>query len=567
MSEPGKRMVPVAIIGMSCRLPGASNLDEFWQLVVSGGDATAELPADVLDRELYYDPRQGVRGKSYSTVGGLVPRLPFDNQKCQLSPEILRDYDVTQRTACEVAYDALRNATYDPHDMPAQRSGVYFGHSCGSTQGGDIVYSTYIEQTARLLHDVESLATLDRSEIDGIVAGIADEVRARCDHRTQSPNLDASATNLSQLIARAFKLDGPCLVVDAACASSLQALNLGVRALQLGDIDLAVVGGASHCKSDSLVLFSAAQSVSAGKSCPFDNNATGLVTAEGYVALVLKTLPRALEDGDRIRCVIREIGMAADGRGRSLRRLRKEGQIIAMRRAYPESLHPEDVQYIEAHATSTQVGDATELAALVEVFPPQLPGGRRIPLGSVKGNIGHTLETAGVAGLVKTVLAMEHGMIPPVANLQQPNTTIAWDRIPFYLPTVAESWPRPVDGSPRRAAVNSFGIGGLNVHVLLEEFVPVAAPHVAAVLSSAASAGDAAADSVAVIGMGAIFPGAGNVDAFWELLQSGRDPKTDVTPDRWDPEFSVRPDGPQAVHESHQTRRLHHGLPIRLATS
>ena len=209
------------------------------------------------------------------------------------------------------------------------------------------------------------------------------------------------------------------------------------------------------------MLFSAAQSVSAGKSCPFDEDADGMVTSEGYVALVLKTLPRAIADGDRIRAVIRGIGVSADGRGKSLWAAVEDGPDSCHERAYQGAVRPQDLQYIEAHATSTQVGDATELTALSEAFPKEMFAGRRIPLGSVKGNIGHTLETAGMASLAKVVLAMEHGVIPPVANLTTPNTAVSWEKLPFYLPRTAEPWPQPAGGT-RKAAVNTFGIGGLN---------------------------------------------------------------------------------------------------------
>jgi acyl transferase domain-containing protein len=537
MSTTAQGKIPLAIIGMSCRLPGATNLDEFWQLIVSGRDATGELPEDVLDRELYYDPRIAVVGKSYSAVGGLVPRLPFDNEKCRLPEDVIKAYDVAHLTACEVASDALRDASYDPFDLPTRNVGVYLGHTGGSTKAGDIVYSIYIEQTARYLHEVKSLGSVSPIEIERIARQLTEDVRERCDHRVGNAGFDASANNCAALIARAFGLDGPCVVVDAACASSLQALAIGARALQLGQLDMAVVGGASFCKSDSLVLFSQAQSVSASKSCPFDENATGLVTAEGFVTLILKTLPKALADGDRIRCVIRSVGMSADGRGKSLWAPRKQGQIVAMQRAYSDSLRPEDIQYIEAHATSTQVGDATELAALGEFFPQQMSLGRKIPLGSVKGNIGHTLETAGVAGLLKTVLAMEHGVVPPVANLSQPNSTVPWENLPFYLPTKAEPWHRPSERTPRRAAVNSFGIGGLNVHVVVEEYLPEL-DHVAAT-----PAVSDRKEPIAVVGVGAILPGAKTVEAFWELLASGKSALTEVSADRWDSTLFYDPTG------------------------
>ncbi len=523
----------IAIVGMACRLPGASDLQQYWDLIVSGGDATGQLPEEVINRELLYHPEQGKRGKSYSTMGGLIDRRPFDNAKCQLPDEILRASDPVALTACEVAFDALVDAGFDPHGLASTRAGVYFGHTCGSEMGGDLVYSMYSEKVASLLRQAEGLGRLSKPQVDDLIDSITSRIQTQCDHRRTSPEIDLSANHLSQLVSRAFKFDGPSLVVDAACASSLQALAIGARALLLGDVDMVVTGGASHCKSDSLVLFSAARSVTAGKTCPFDANASGLVTAEGYVTLVLKRLSDAVADGDRIRGVLRGIGMSADGKGKSLWAPLPTGQKIAMDRAYPADFAPEEVQYIEAHATSTQVGDATELSALAAVFPP-LPEDRKIPLGSVKGNIGHTLETAGVAGLVKAVLAMENATIPPVANLTTPNPAVDWEQMPFYLPRTKTPWQRPQNGA-RRAAVNSFGIGGLNVHVVLEEYIAGKTP-VGNTLS-----GPQKREPVAIVGMGAIAAGALDLDAFEKSLQDDASNITEVDASRWSPAQFYRP--------------------------
>ena len=537
--------IPLALVGMACRLPGAANLEEYWRLIESGSDATGELPASILDRELYYDPRRGIRGKSYTATGGMCSKTPHDPSKCRFPTEVLATYDEAHVTMCEVAHDALQDATYDPFHLRTRNVGVFFGHTCGSRIAGDLVYSVYAEQTAQYLHEVQAAQGLSRAERSAIIRTLVADARAKYDHRRRTPSLDLCANRGTQLIVHAFGLDGPGVVVDAACASSVFAMLLGIRALQLGSIDMALVGGASYLKSDSLVLFSAAQSVSAGKSCPFDEDAGGLVTSEGYVALVLKTLPRAIADGDQIRAVIRSIGVSADGRGKSLWAPLKTGQILAMKRAYQGAVRPQDLQYIEAHATSTQVGDATELTALAEAFPKEMFAGRRIPLGSVKGNIGHTLETAGMASLAKVVLAMEHGVIPPVANLTNPNSAVSWESLPFYLPRTAEAWPQPAGGT-RKAAVNTFGIGGLNAHIVVEEYdggKPASYYHVPHTEGSPSSHSN---EPIAVIGSGVIMPGARTLDAFWNLLQSGIDPKTDVTPERWNADIYYDPRGEHA---------------------
>ncbi len=216
---------------------------------------------------------------------------------------------------------------------------------------------------------------------------------------------------------------------------------------------MAFVGGASYCKSDSLVLFSAAHSVSARGSCPFSAEADGLISAEGYVIVLLKTLAKAEADGDRIYGVIRSLGISSDGRGRSLWAPLVKGQVQAVSRAYRTKDDGRLLQYIEAHATSTKVGDATELTALSQVLKQVLPAGSKIPIGSVKLNVGHTLETAGMAGLIKVLLSMQHGVIPPACHAGPLNTQIDWDDVPFFVSPTAP----PLGGTPRRRSAEGCG--------------------------------------------------------------------------------------------------------------
>ncbi len=526
---------PLAIIGISCRVPGANGPDEYWELIRSARDATGELPEEILDRELYFDPEKGVLGKSYSFMGGLVDRLPFDNTKCRLPEGILGDYDPAHLTTCEVASDALRDAKLDPFNLPTKNVGVYIGHTGGTNKAGDVVFAIYIEQVANYLMDLDSLAHLPVEQRRAVVDQLIEEVRRENDHRDSNAELKLDSSTGAQLISRAFGLEGPSMVIDAACASSMQALALASRALQQGHIDMAVVGGASVCKKESLILFSAAQSVTNSRSRPFDEDASGLVTSEGYVNVIVKTLEAAVRDGDPVRCVVRGIGMSADGKGKSLWAPLKTGQKLAVQRAYEKcQFTPAEIQYVEAHATSTQVGDATELSALADTFPQPEPGQEKIPIGSVKANVGHTLETAGMAGMVKTILAMEHETFPPCANLENPNKNVAWDELPFRLPNAPQPWPRRTEGETRKAAVNAFGIGGLNVHVVLEEYdASKPLEHYGVKGSPQSRLKSEPLEPIAVIGIGTILPGAESPEEFWQLLKSGQDPKRDAPKDRW----------------------------------
>ena len=528
---------PLALVGMACRLPGGDGLEEFWQLVSRGGTAWGPLPEDRFCRDLYYADGKGKTGKSYSELGGLVSDRSVDPAVCPLTADMVDRYDIAHQIFLEVASQACRDAGLDPFAMPTDRStGVYVGHTGGSPVVGDCVYSTRIDEAATLLDEVEAARELLGSETATVAADLTAAVRTRYPGRQPGRPAELSALGAARIVREALRLEGPYLVVDAACASSLQALAIAARALTAGSIDQAIVGGASYCKSDSLVLFSAAQSVSNSGSCPFGRDADGLVTAEGYVALVLKTLSRAVADGDRIRAVIRGIGVASDGKGKSLWAPRQEGQKMAVERAYPQLADVAELDYVEAHATSTQVGDATELGALAGLLGPQLPPGRKIPIGSVKANVGHTLETAGLASLVKVVLAVEHGSIPPGSTAGALNDQFDWQAGPFRVPRVPEPWPRRADGSPRQAAVNAFGIGGLNVHVAIAEYLPQTEVAVRSVVPSA--------EPIAIVGAGCVLPGAVHLAAFETLLDSGQSAVGPVPADRWDCARVLDPSGP-----------------------
>ncbi|MFM8734154.1 MAG: beta-ketoacyl synthase N-terminal-like domain-containing protein [Pirellulales bacterium] len=533
---------PIAIVGMACRLPGADGLEAFWKLVVERGAAWGPLPESRLPRDLYFHPEKSRVGKSYSELGAVVPDRPVDPAVCPITADHAARYDIAHRIFLEVASLACRDAGMDPFAMPTDRTtGVYVGHTGGSTQIGDLVYSTGIDEAASLLAETPVARELLGGSVGDVVADVVEAVRRRYPGRQPGEKLDLGALGAAQIVHEALHLSGPFLVVDAACASSLQAMAIGARALLQGGIDQAIVGGASYCKSDSLVLFSAAQSVSNRGSCPFGESADGLITAEGYVALVIKKLSRAIADGDRIRAVIRGLGVASDGKGKSLWAPRQEGQVLAVERAYPDPADLGRIEYIEAHATSTQVGDATELSALARFLKPHVSTGRQIPIGSVKANIGHTLETAGIASLVKVVLAMEHGVIPPGSTCEELNSEFDWHNGPFTVPRAPLVWPAHADGSPRHAAVNAFGIGGLNVHVALSEYLPSAAarPIVTHTTDD---------ECLAIVGAGCVLPGALALDAFFSRIDRGESAIGPVPTDRWQATRAIDRTGPRTWH-------------------
>jgi acyl transferase domain-containing protein/acyl carrier protein/NAD(P)-dependent dehydrogenase (short-subunit alcohol dehydrogenase family) len=511
---------PLAIVGMACRLPNVDSLEGYWQILLEGRSAIGPLTKKVLDRDLHYDPQPGVRGKTYSIIGGLVPDHYPDLTLLGLDAKSANDWDECHLIFAEVAARAWRHAGYSNHDPKHRSVGVYIGHSGGSRRAGELIYATMAEQTVDLLNDLPDFIRLPSRQQTAIRQAMVERMQVGRPQREAGgrPHLEASAA--ARLVAKCLGFAGPQLVLDAACASSLVALGLAAMDLQAGTIESAIVGGAAYNKVDSLILFSQARSCSPTASRPFDERADGLIASEGYIALVIKTLERALDDGDAIWGVLGGLGIATDGRGKSLWAPRREGQYLAMQRAYDGLVKPERVQYVEAHATSTQVGDATEAQALADFFR-RTHSPRSLPIGSVKSNIGHTLETAGLAGLLKTVLGMHHGLIPPTINLEQPSASIDWNHAPFHVPTQVIPWPTPLDGLPRCGAVNAFGIGGLNVHVVVEQYAAAYHHELIQQRSKAATSPlPFAHEPIAIVGTGVIVPGAQSLNQLQAVVDS-----------------------------------------------
>lgn len=581
--------VPLAIVGMACRFPGADNLDAFWSLLVDGRCAIGPLPPDRLYRATEFAEAKDAFGKTYCSLGGVVPLRPVDRNVLPVEDEVLARFDVGHQTMCEVAAAACRHAGYNPLALPLRETGVYVGNSSGGSElEYRLAYHRHAPALAALLTETPGWEQLPPATRTAVTRELVESVRLDHPSRRQAGVVGVSPHVAATMIAELFGLSGPAMAIDAACASSMIALAMASLALAAGTIDMALVAGSAYRKLYEWAAISRAGSMSKRGCCPFDADADGIICSDGFGAVLVKTLSRAVSDGDRILGVVRSVGISSDGRGKGFWAPRKEGQVAAIRRAYMGGVDPSCLQYIEAHATSTQLGDATEIESLDEAIGGALP--EKIAVASVKGNVGHTLEAAGMAGLIKTVLAMQHGVIPPAANIRTPNPAIPWERVPFFVPGRAQEWCAAGEPYLRRAGIDSFGIGGLNVHVVLDQSAESAeglhsptrrlrssstqlsstepSPELRDVSpaqpvsakqetkkpartkprpsSSSQAVHRAAATSIvpdvrksepaAVVGMSCILPGAESPAALWDLLQSGRDAKRRIPSERWNAE-------------------------------
>ncbi len=446
----------VAIIGMAGEFPSSPNLDRYWENILNNVD-TARRPPDgrwLLDPESVYHPEIGRPDRVYSQKACFLDAEPDPAQlgKLAVDPDALRDLDPMFRLLLRVGLQTLADTSGEQAD-PA-RSGVIIGNLA--------LPSEKASQLARHLLGRAFTERLSQRPLSVIDAAV------------QAPNQYVAGLPAA-LLAKAIGFQGTCFTVDAACASSLYAIQLAVDELLSGRADSMLAGGLS--RPDSLYTqmgFSQLRALSPTGTCaPFDHDGNGLVVGEGCGLVLLKRTEDALRQGDRIYAVIRAIGVSNDIEGNLLAPA-SEGQLRAMRSAYKQAAwQPSDVDLIECHATGTPVGDAVEFNSLTALWKDLHWRSGQCVIGSVKANIGHLLTAAGAAALIKTLLALKHRVLPPTVNFSRPAPGIDLAGGPFTVLNKPRRWDKPRK-HPRRAAVSAFGFGGINAHLLLEEWQPAA---------------------------------------------------------------------------------------------
>ncbi|MEV6823358.1 SDR family oxidoreductase [Amycolatopsis sp. NPDC051102] len=461
---PHPRQVPIAVVGVSALLPGCDAIEDFWRAVLTGRDLITEVPPTHWLAEDYYDPDPSAVDKTYSRRGAFLGPTDFDTLSFGIPPKALAATDTTQLLTLVAVEQVLTDAFGDRTAPDGENVGVVLG-----TAAVELLYT----MAARMQRPVWLKALRESGVAEPEAQRICDRIAGHYPEWQEETFPGLLDNVVAGRVANRFDFHGANFTTDAACASSLAALSAAVDQLSLGRADVMITGGADTANDILMYMcFSKTPAMSPSGDCrPFSDRADGTVLGEGVVVYALKRLADAERDGDRVYGVIRGVGSSSDGRGAAVYTPVPQGQARALRRAYRAAGYgPETVELVEAHGTGTKAGDAAEAAGLHEVFGS---GGDRprCAVGSVKSQLGHLKSAAGAVGLLKALLAVNHGVLPATAKVERPNPDLHWDDGPLYLNTAPRPWVR--DGShPRRAAVSSFGFGGSNFHVTIEEYRP-----------------------------------------------------------------------------------------------
>ncbi|HEX4244328.1 MAG TPA: polyketide synthase, partial [Acidimicrobiales bacterium] len=481
----------IAVVGMAALFPGSADLDSFWQNLVAGRDAITDAPADRWD-PVFYDPLGTGPDRFYCRRGGFLGELAtFDPQSFGIMPAAVDGVEPDQLIALRMARAALDDAGGDGSPSVSERTGVIIGRGGYLTPG--------VARLDQRVRTAQQLVESVRSVVPGIdedrLAEMKDAFVGQLGPDRPESAIDLVPNLVASRIANRLDLHGPAYTVDGACASSLLAVDAGMRELRSGRCDQVLAGGVHLCHDVTLwSVFTQLRALSPSQQIrPFDRRADGLLIGEGAGMVTLKRLEDAERDGDRIYAVLCGMGVSSDGRDVSLMKPSVAGQLLALDRAWSESgLDPASCGLIEAHGTATPTGDAAELETLARFFGPYpepgsgsgsdpdrraaapgYPDGGHSLVGSVKSMIGHAMPAAGAAGLIKAVLALHHGMAPPTLHCEDPDPTLGGTR--FRTSSTAVDWD--VDPTLRVAAVNAFGFGGINTHAVLRAHAGAVGPH------------------------------------------------------------------------------------------
>jgi len=510
----------IAVVGIGCTLPDADDPDSLWDNILAKKYSISEMPKSRFDHDLYYDPDKSAEDKTYTILAGHVDHFEFDRERFGYAEGKEKRLSRSQKMALQTAYKAVENAGLlgeDNHfvcDDPA-RTAVIIATCLSNELSNELQLKYWYPQIVSMMEKTDEYQSLSDDEKQRLKQFLMEGMEAK------SPGYDPVHGILLNIeasrIARHLGVRGTNYVVDAACASSVTALDAAIGELLSGDHDQVIVGGVNtHLAPESFIGFAKMGTLSKVGSYPFDQRADGFILGEGSVIFVLKRMKDAIRDNNNILGIINSIGSSSDGRGKAIAAPNPTGQVLSVQRCFENirpDIKPEDIGFIEAHGTSTTIGDEAELETLNSMYRHSNAG-----ISSIKSQIGHLLGCAGSAGILKALLSVNKGKLPPNGEFETLSKNHDLNDSSLFI--VKDTQDFKVENNiSRKAAISSYGFGGINYHVVVEQMTDTYQPVSRDIFVDPSY--DFNDDRIVVAGLGVFLPGAKNTDEFWEKLESG----------------------------------------------
>ncbi|MDM8536847.1 beta-ketoacyl synthase N-terminal-like domain-containing protein [Desulfobacterales bacterium HSG17] len=523
----------IAVIGIGCTLPHADDPESLWENILDKKYSISEMPESRFDHDLYYDPDKKAEDKTYTTLAGHVDHFEFDKKRFGYAMGKEKKLSRSQKMVLQTAYKAVEDAGLLGADNrlisdDVSRTAVIIATCLGNELGNELQLKYWSPEIVSLMEKTEEYQNLEDKEKQELKQVLMDGMEGN------NPGYDPVHGILLNIeasrIARHLGIRGANYVVDAACASSVTALDAAVGELLSGDHDQVIVGGVNtHLAPEPFVGFSKMGTLSAKGSFPFDERADGFILGEGSVIFVLKRIKDAIRDKNHIYGVINSIGASSDGKGKAIAAPNSKGQKLSVQRCFENIRHdikPEDIGFIEAHGTSTTIGDEAELLTLNSVYKNSNAG-----ISSIKSQIGHLLGCAGAAGLLKALLTVEKGILPPNGQFEKLSKNHDLDDSSLFIIKDSKKWDTAGSQS-RKAAVSSYGFGGINYHMVVEQMTDSYRSLPRNIFTDPSY--DFNDDRIVIAGLGVFLPGAKNSEEFWEKLESGEKQLSHIPRNRFD---------------------------------
>ncbi len=523
----------IAVVGIGCTLPDADTPDALWENILDKKYSISPMPKDRFNHDLYYDPDRSAEDKTYTVLAGHVDNFEFDVERFGYAQGKDKRLSRSQKMVLQTAYKAVENAGMLTDDNrllceDPSRAAVIIATCLSNELGNELQLKYWYPEVLSMLEKTDAWETLSDDEKKAAQKALLEGMEG------ENPGYDPVHGILLNIeasrIARHLGVRGTNYIVDAACASSVTALDAAVGELLSGDHDQVIVGGVNtHLAPESFIGFAKMGTLSKKGSYPFDERADGFILGEGSVVFVLKRMKDAIRDNNKIFGVINAIGSSSDGKGKAIAAPNPSGQVLSVNRCFEnirEDITPEDVGFIEAHGTSTIIGDQAELETLNTIYKKSGAG-----ISSIKSQIGHLLGCAGSAGLLKALLAVQKGQLPPNGQFDKLSKNHDLNDSSLFIVEDTKDWDQAPNAS-RKAAVSSYGFGGINYHIVVEQMTEQYQLVKRDLFSDPSY--DFNDDRIVVAGLGVFLPGAKNTDEFWKTLSTGKKQLSDIPIEHFD---------------------------------